>query len=243
MIGQVFAHSKSTGSARLIMLALADVAHDSGEISAYPRSHKILAKKANVHEATVKKAIDALVALGELTVTERGDGRRSSDYRITIEGARSATPAVADDTPRDSETRPQGEPDAPPISPSLSVGAPSLSEDPAAGAAGHLFVVPDVPPDPEQEAKARAHALTVRVFERKTPKPAQKFVAVLAVAKALLAADWPEADVERAMVETPTISTRACEFTRSRWTNGHDPNAGIDTDRGGPTGLVDWRTS
>lgn len=81
----VFELSVSEGAARLVMLALADVAGDDGEVSAYNRSHTALAAKANVSVPTVARVIKSLVAMGELEVISTGSGRERSNYRITLD--------------------------------------------------------------------------------------------------------------------------------------------------------------
>lgn len=80
----VFEHSRSKGAARLVLLALADVAADDGEVSAYRRSQSVLQRKANVSEESVRRAIKELVELGELEVVVQGSGRRRSDYRLLV---------------------------------------------------------------------------------------------------------------------------------------------------------------
>lgn len=132
-IARVFRYSRSKGIARLVLLALADVANDEGEITAYARSQKILAAKANCDQGSVRRAIDKLEELGEVAILAVGDGRRSTDYRLTIaegahpEGPRSAGPAPAERAPRGGETRAQGAQDAGPISPSSTDAPPSSS--------------------------------------------------------------------------------------------------------------------
>ena len=136
VLADVFARSASKGSARLVLLALADVANDEGEVTAYKRSHRILAAKANIDAKTVPRAIAALVDLGEVVVLEAGAGRRSADYRITLPaetphdaGTPSDAPpdpAPRGDTPR--TTRGQTPSDAGSIIPSPpSSSAPSQS--------------------------------------------------------------------------------------------------------------------
>lgn len=92
----VFEHSQSAGAARLVLLALADEASSTGEVSAYRRSMSWLVTKCNSSLSTVHRAIENLVALGELEVVRRGDGRTSSDYLIRIEGCQVDTPGVSD---------------------------------------------------------------------------------------------------------------------------------------------------
>lgn len=126
----VFRHSVSKGSQRLVLLAMADEANDEGLLTAYRRSQSHLARKANVDEGTVGRAIKALVTLGEVDLLARGDGRRSSDYRLVlpgIEGVQDATPGSAIRAPRGGDVPPQGPQDATPIipfSPSPTPSAP-----------------------------------------------------------------------------------------------------------------------
>jgi hypothetical protein len=132
-MARVFKFSRSKNTARLVLLALADVANDDGEVTAYGRSHKVLARKANCDEGTVSRAISTLVDLGEVERVKVGDGRSSSDYLLhipeggQIEGGQIATPAPADRAPTPRDLPPQGARDAPPISPSSSVEPPSSS--------------------------------------------------------------------------------------------------------------------
>lgn len=132
-IARAFRGSKAKGTARLVLLALADVANDDGEVTAYGRSQKILAGKANCDEGSVRRAIDKLEELGELKVLRLGDGRKPSDYQLTIpepiEGRQSAAPAPAGRAPSPGELPPQGAQDAAPITPSLPGVDPSPSDD------------------------------------------------------------------------------------------------------------------
>lgn len=137
VLSQVLRESQSTGSSRLVLIALADVAGDSGEVIEYPRSHKILAAKANCSEGTVRKAIRDLEALGEVEVLVVGDGRTKSDYRIhlpglEIEGSPDRPPGGSRRRGRGVEIDPEGSPDRPPITTSLSVHPPSLHVVPSA---------------------------------------------------------------------------------------------------------------
>lgn len=94
-MSRVFEFSRSKASERLVLLAMADEASDTGELTAYRRSHSHFARKANVSEDTVRKAIKALVKLGEVEVLRQGDGREQSNYQLhvpeapQIEGAES----------------------------------------------------------------------------------------------------------------------------------------------------------
>jgi len=150
-MGDVFARSRARGTARLVLLALADVAHDTGEVSAYRRSHRVLAAKANVAERSVVRAIAELVELGELVVVERGDGRRQSDYQIVVPADRGVTDChPSDGGSRGDRLSPLGCQVVTPIITSLSI--PDVSTPPPA-ARGRA----DRPkPSPEARAVARA---------------------------------------------------------------------------------------
>jgi hypothetical protein len=148
----VYDHSRSKGSARLVLLAMADEANDQGLLTAYRRSRSWLARKANVDAGTVRRAIRELVDLGELEVLATGDGRDSSDYRLTLpglgEGGRDAPPGEASRAPRGGEMHPQGGPDAPPIIP-FSPGDPGPTP-PSSPSGDALFDADELtPPDPE----------------------------------------------------------------------------------------------
>lgn len=91
LMGRVFEHSQATGAARLVLLAMADEASSQGELSAYRRSQSWIAKKCRSSERSVRRCIDDLVALGELQVLTLGDGRKSSDYLITLPRADEAS--------------------------------------------------------------------------------------------------------------------------------------------------------
>lgn len=244
MIDRVLTSSKSKGTPRLVLIALADVAHDSGEVSAYARSHKILAAKANCHEDTVQKAISALVDLGEVKVTRRGDGRASTDYIITIEGGRESTPGEASGHPTGDDAPPQGGRETPPIIPSSPVVDPSLPVEPCA--APPLVLVtgsPDV--DPFEEFW--------KVYPNKRGKPAARGAFAAACKRAPAAAiiagagryrddpnrsdsftKWPQGWLREDRWDDPPLPSR---------TGAPSPNAGIDTDRSAPGGELDWRTS
>lgn len=56
------------------------------------------------------------------------------------------------------------------------------------------------------------HVATRSIFASKQPRPAQPFVAVLAIVRKLVDAGWPVDDVVAACIAVPTISTGTCEF-------------------------------
>jgi hypothetical protein len=85
-LNAAFQGSASTGAARLVLLAMADEANTDGYLTAYRRSQSYLASKANVDTRTVRRAIAALVELGEVEVINRGLGADLSDYRLHLPG-------------------------------------------------------------------------------------------------------------------------------------------------------------
>jgi Helix-turn-helix domain len=96
IMSQVWAHSKSTGSARLVLLAIADFADDHGK--AYP-SVETLAKKAAISERTAQYAIRELVTLGELCVEENAGRRGCNLYGVqNLQGCKTQRKGVQDTT-------------------------------------------------------------------------------------------------------------------------------------------------
>ncbi|MFI6033003.1 helix-turn-helix domain-containing protein [Streptomyces sp. NPDC051315] len=94
----VWARSESRNGARLVMLALADRADDSG--CAWP-SIDDLAARTKLSPRAVQKAILALVEIGELDVENGGGRHRSNRYRIvpkprTSDGVTGQEPRTSD---------------------------------------------------------------------------------------------------------------------------------------------------
>jgi hypothetical protein len=128
-LNAVWDHSASKGSARLILLAMADEANDEGLLTAYRRSYSHLASKANTDPSTVRRAVQQLVALGEVAVLKEGTGREQADYKLTLPGIgesrQDAHPGSAVATASVCKAPTQGAADAHPIIPLLPVPAPS----------------------------------------------------------------------------------------------------------------------
>ncbi len=224
-MGDVFARSRARGTARLVLLALADVAHDTGEVSAYRRSHRVLAAKANVAERSVVRAIAELVELGELVVVERGDGRRQSDYQIVVPADRGVTDChPSDGGSRGDRLSPQGCQVVTPIITSLSIPDVSTPPPAARGRADR--------PKPSPEARAVARA----VWDQRQPKPATPFVAFPPIVDRLREAGWSDDAITAAAIAAPTLSTKALEVQLAR---GKARAPKIDTARDVPSGMVD----
>jgi biotin operon repressor len=77
----VWDHSQARGNDRLVLLAIADHAHDDGA-GAWP-SQELLTQKTHLSESTVRRCIRSLEDLGEL-VTDRG--RLGNRYRVDMTG-------------------------------------------------------------------------------------------------------------------------------------------------------------
>ena len=84
----VWEHSQTKNGARLVMLAIADCANDSGE-QAWPSNAK-LQDKTNLKERGVRDGIAACVALGELEVDYNAGPGGVNRYRIIMGGGRKA---------------------------------------------------------------------------------------------------------------------------------------------------------
>ncbi|WP_237185519.1 helix-turn-helix domain-containing protein [Rothia nasimurium] len=100
----VWNHSQAEGTARLVLLAIADAANREGQNSC--QSVPTIAKMCRLHDATVYRKISELVAIGELAKT--GSDRK---YGTTIyalpkmsDPSQSATPRNSDMTPSQSAT-------------------------------------------------------------------------------------------------------------------------------------------
>lgn len=105
----VWKHSRSTGTARVVLLAIAD--HD-GDGGAWP-SIATLARHANVDPRSVQRHIQKLVDLGELVVHVNAGGSRGARadqrpnlYEITVQPVDKSRPegphGVTEVSPRDS---------------------------------------------------------------------------------------------------------------------------------------------
>lgn len=128
----VWEHSESKGTARLVLLALADHAGSDGG-DAYPSVTR-LALRCGVSKRTVQEALKVLVSLGELVIDKQAGPHGANRYQIAMTPADSAPvqnlrPAASAPDPRRSRTTPLQNPHAPPADPapepSLTVIEPS----------------------------------------------------------------------------------------------------------------------
>lgn len=171
----VWEHSKTKGTARLVLLALADIANDDGEVVAYKRSQRHLAKKVKAATSTVRDNIETAVALGELEIIDQGDGRQQSNYRILMRVPESGTldsdtPAPESGTQGGSNPAPcppeSGTQGAAPPAPHHDVLIPS-SLVPMTSAP--LALVPDEGPDDDE-----LFEMFWKSYPRKVDKPGSK---------------------------------------------------------------------
>lgn len=96
IMSRVWANSASTGSARLVLLAIADFADDNGR--AYP-AVETLAEKARISERTAHYALKELVELGELSIAVAEGPRGCNLYRVqNLQGAKNDTKGVQNTT-------------------------------------------------------------------------------------------------------------------------------------------------
>lgn len=132
----VWEQSRAKGSARLVLLALADHAGADGG-DAYP-SVRRLACRCGVSERTVQEALKALAELGEITVDANAGPRGVNRYRLTMTPAGSAPPQ--DLHPRNASQGPpqisHATPADPAPEPSGTVREPSPSSPSQSGSRG-----------------------------------------------------------------------------------------------------------
>jgi len=201
----VWKHSRATGAARLVLLALADEASSEGLVDHYKRSRAHLMAKTLVSERQVTRAIADLVALGELVVTERGTGRTVSSYAIVLPGLDAmAGQGCHGDTPAPTTTARQGRHSGTPLSKRKTRSIPSLPGIPLAAAAA------DGPaPDP---ITALADSIARDEWERRKVKPVAGFMAMRARIIECLDAGHTEEELRRVLPTMKVFSQNAFDF-------------------------------
>lgn len=128
----VWRYSQTKGGARLVMLALADEANHEGYVTAYRRSQSHLAQMTLLDQGTVRRGLKAAQDAGELEILERGDGRRSTDYRLVLpglEGVQNAPPGDASRAPSPRKSRGQGGAERAPHHPVIDPPSPTGDPD------------------------------------------------------------------------------------------------------------------
>ena len=71
---EVWEHSEAEGTARLVLLALADHADDDGPAARAGRASGRIAKKCRVHKDTARRHLHALQELGEIRIEDQKGG-------------------------------------------------------------------------------------------------------------------------------------------------------------------------
>jgi hypothetical protein len=87
--GLIWERSQHKGSDLLVLLAIADNAHDNGR--AWP-SYPYLAAKTRLGERAVHIAVKRLLAGDELVIERKGGGHLSNRYRINVDVLRKNDP-------------------------------------------------------------------------------------------------------------------------------------------------------
>jgi hypothetical protein len=229
----VWENSKAKGTARLVLLALADEAADNGDVTAYKRSRSHLETKCAASASAVKAAVKKLVELGEIVVLDVGSGRDQTNYRITIEGVRidpsQIGPPGGQNPPRQGGRigPPGGVKKNPPSSRSLP-GTPVLPG------------MKEPPPPATSIEIPPGKAIAIAVWEASERKPATKFVAVTKIATTLLDSGWTHDQIVAAMLAVPTISTGwvEAELNKSRPRAGARAGRAPSSDRDAASGLI-----
>lgn len=236
----VWRNSLAKGSALLVLLALADEANNEGDIPHYRRSVRKLAWKINASENAVRRAITTLVDDGELEITDQGGGGTIANYRIVglppyEEGGKPH--ATKKRTPAELAPLPNRDPsqDGSPTPPAMEAPIPLTGFS-------RSFPTPDdlpiAVPAADLASKALADKIARRVWEAKTPRPVTPFVAVRKLVTRFLEAGHAEESIAVAMIAAPTISIGAVELQLNRGRPAPRRQV-IDSDRGGPAGVVD----
>lgn len=182
LVRAVLERSQARGAERMVLVDLAECADDK-TATCYPSVARI-ARESAITERATQLAIRALVQSGELEVVEHGaplpgvrHQHRPNLYRLCL--------VVNDTSPLN----------APPVV------NPASPLKPSSGEKYDIPVVNPSSPKPKEEPlrtratddplTGRAHKLTVLAFEQ-TPKPIQKFEAVLGIIKAALEAGYTD---------------------------------------------------
>jgi Helix-turn-helix domain len=155
----VWEHSRSRGPARLVLLAIADNAHDDGA-QAWP-SITTLVRKTGLAERTVQGSLKVLVKLGELDVDHNAGPRHCNLYRVLM-------PTPAPDAPPQ-EMHPAGDAGVQEMHPTPAGDAPPPPQE--------MHPEPSIEPSRNRQVQP-ARATRSRDAATVTPIPtAQTFVA------------------------------------------------------------------
>lgn len=173
---------------KLVLVGVADQANADGTY-ARPGLASLMAEW-KFDKATVIRHLNWLTDNGWLEVIEKGLGRgHATSYslpKMVAHYAEKGSQAATVPEPERSQPDPG----------KVAIGDPALSLSTEENYEG--------PPTPAPKPLERR--IVERVWERKNPKPATPFVAVVKIARKLLDAGWEPQRIEDAMVAVPTIS-------------------------------------
>jgi hypothetical protein len=230
----VWEHSLSEGAARLVLLKIADHAGDDGT-DAYP-GQKSLADACRISVRSVRRHIEELVGLGELSVEQHGGperyegatGRRTNRYSLPrFAGQFGLQPSeVAGQTERvggqngtGCRTEPDGLPDTagrptvllePPIlEPPIESSSVPQAERPRGkpgGRGGWAAITKD------HALYEQAQAITDGFWKSQDPKPAMEFRVLRGLVAEMLYAGWAPIKIDSALRRTKTFTSRSLEF-------------------------------
>lgn len=246
---------------RMVLVAIADAANRDGE-HAHP-GNEAICESALYGRRQVSNIIAELVAERWVEVVEEGGGRgRATVYRLsrmaedeTMHSApRSTKPnrAIEETKPRDDEPETAhsgGETAHSGVRANGVATEQTNGRDTTEAAPPLALVLVPSPSGPMVDAFDEFWS----AYPMKRGKPAARHAFASACKRA------PAAEIIAGAARYAADPNRSDAFTKwaqgwlreDRWndpplpsrTGAPNPNAGIDTDRGGPTGLVDWRTS
>lgn len=204
-ISWVLENSPTKNGSRLVLLSIANHANDHGE--AWP-SMATMAREANLDEKTVKRLISGLVKEGHLGRKVNGapdaripGDRRPNLYRLVgFDGGHRSSPPLQNGGHESSRPGSQDE-------------APAGGTDSTPKPSGSTVKEPENPPAKAEDPILVASREIVKDWwDATTPKPAQKFVAVVKIVERMLRAGWPPQAVRWALGRAPTPSVGTLEF-------------------------------
>jgi hypothetical protein len=160
VISAVFEHSEATGTARLVLLAIADASDHHG--AGCWRGKETIARMARTSRATVTRSITELEALGELVVDRRAG--RTSTYQILLPGIATdgGYPQPPANPAQNEPTNPaQNEPTPPEVGSNRAYGRPTGAPTPGSPVSRDPCTYPSIDPRAETADPAPPHTQPV----------------------------------------------------------------------------------
>lgn len=217
---------------KLVLIGVADAANQYGK-GARP-GLAVLGAEWSFDRSTVIRHLNWLKEHGWLEETHKGNGRGDASIFDLPK-------MVADCDPSESEEESQTA-TLPPAKRSQSRArkvAKSVSPTSSSTVENNGKETPELELESTPPPKPIEKRIAERVWERKNPKPATKFIAVVKIARTLLDAGWKPQQIEDAMVSVRTISVAWVEGELNK---SHErPGAAsrtVDEDRDSPGGRI-----